>query len=205
MICVDFYAFSFVNEFLFSYVKYVQFSIDFHSLTHLFFPSGSSSYNQQNSRRSARYPDREKDRVDRLERERERIHAMGYTMHEDEFVNDKDRHYRDRDRDPRERERGMRDAGQHDDFAMFRDERRPIDRDPRNRDPRVERASRNHLGHLDLESNNRHLMNDSSYDDSVNILREKERERYMHRRDRDPADYSPHRGSGRRAVNANAM
>lgn len=166
-------------------------------------PSGSSSYQQQNNRRSARYPDREKDRVDRLERERERIHAMGYTMHEDEFVaNERDRHYRDRD--PREL-RGMRDRdmGMSDEFDMFRDARRPIDRDPRNRDPRVER--RNHLGHLELESNNRHLMNDSSYDDSVNIMREKERERYMHRRDRDPADYSPHRERGRRAVNANAM
>lgn len=124
-------------------------------------------------------------------------------MHDDEYVNDRQvqpqrDHYRDRDRD---RERSMRDSGMQDDFAMFRDERRPIDRDPRHRDPRVER----NRAHLDLESNNRHLMNDSSFDDSVNILREKEKERYIHRRDRDPADYSPHRGGNRRAVNANAM
>jgi pre-mRNA-splicing factor 38A len=166
------------------------------------FSLGTSSYHQPNNRRSARYPDREKDRLDRSERERERIHAMGYTMHDDEYVNDRQpqprEHYRERDRD---RERGMR--GGHDEFDMYRDERRPIDRDPRHRDPRVER-NRAHP-HLELESNNRHLMNDSSYDDSVNILREKEKERYIHRRDRDPADYSPHRGGNRRAVNANAM
>lgn len=166
-------------------------------------PSGlPSSHQQPTSRRSARYPERDRDRADRVDRERERIHAMGYTMQEDEFVNDRDRDRFYRDRDPRERgDRSMR--GDLDDFAMFRDERRPIDKDPRNRDPRVER--RNHLGHLELESNNRHLMNDSSYDEGVNIMREKERERYMHRRDRDPADYSPHRERGRRAVNANAM
>lgn len=148
---------------------------------------GSSSYHQQNSnRRSTRYPDREKDRLDRLERERERIHArerdmaIGYNLNEDELISD--RHF-----------------GARDEYQMHRDERRAaIDRDPRIRDPRVDRTS-----HLDVGSNSRHLVNSSNYDDNVDLIREKEKERFAHRRDRD-AEYSPHRGN-RRVLNANAM
>jgi hypothetical protein len=152
---------------------------------------GSSSYHQNSNRRSARYPDRdrerdrEKDRLDRLERERERIHARerDMPMNYDDELND--RHYGG--------------GGMRDEFAIHRDERRPIDRDPRNRDPRVERDR----GHVDLSSNSRHLVNSSNYDDSVDLIREKEKERFAHRRDRE-ADYSPHRGN-RRVLNANAM
>lgn len=152
---------------------------------------GSSSLHQNSNRRSARYPDREKDRLDRLERERERIHArerdmgMGYNVNDEELIND--RHYGG--------------GGVRDEFQMHRDERRAIDRDPRNRDPRVERGDRTHV---DVGSNSRHLVNNSSnYDDSVDLIREKEKERFASRRERD-ADYSPHRGN-RRVLNANAM
>ncbi|CRK90791.1 CLUMA_CG004482, isoform B [Clunio marinus] len=150
----------------------------------------SSSYNQQSNRRSARYPDREKDRLDRLERERERIQArerdiaMSYNLNDDEMTND------------RQYVGGMRDE-----YQMHRDERRAIDRDPRNRDPRVDRDRT----HLDVGSNSRHLVsNSSNYDDSLDLIREKEKERFTHRRDRD-AEYSPHRGNSRRVLNANAM
>lgn len=128
-----------------------------------------------------------------MERERERIHArhggerdmaMNYT--EDELIND--RHYGG-------------GGGIRDEFQMHRDERRAIDRDPRNRDPRVERGDR---AHIEVGSNSRHLVNNSSYDDSVDLIREKEKERFTHRRDRE-AEYSPHRGSNRRVLNANAM
>lgn len=151
---------------------------------------GSSSYHQNSNRRSARYPDREKDRIDRLERERERIHvrdrdlAVGYNVNDEELINE--RHY---------------GSGMRDEFQLHRDERRPIDRDPRNRDPRLERDR----PHLDVGSNSRHLVNNgSNYDDNVDLIREKEKERFAHRRaDRD-AEYSPHRGN-RRVLNANAM
>lgn len=129
--------------------------------------------------------------MDRLERERERIHArerdmgMGYNVNDEELIND--RHYGG--------------GGVRDEFQMHRDERRAIDRDPRNRDPRVERGDRTHV---DVGSNSRHLVNNSSnYDDSVDLIREKEKERFASRRERD-ADYSPHRGN-RRVLNANAM
>lgn len=149
---------------------------------------GSSAYHQNSNRRSTRYPDRdrdrEKDRLDRLERERERIHARerDMAMNYDDELNE--RHYGG-------------GGGMRDEFAIHRDERRPIDRDPRNRDPRVERT------HIELGSNSRHLVNSSNYDDSVDLIREKEKERFAHRRDRE-ADYSPHRGN-RRVLNANAM
>lgn len=150
---------------------------------------GSSSYHQNSNRRSARYPDREKDRLDRVERDRERVHARerdGALGYDDELMND--RHYGG--------------ASGRDDFQMHRDERRAaIDRDPRIRDPRVDRT------HLDVGSNSRHLVNNSSnYDDSVDLIREKEKERFAHRRERD-ADFSPHRGprDNRRVLNANAM
>lgn len=149
---------------------------------------GSSSYHQNSNRRSTRYPDRErdreKDRLDRLERDREQVHGRDRDMqlnYDDEL---NDRHYGGEMRD---------------EFAIHRDERRPIDRDPRNRDPRVERAR----GRLEIGSNSRHLVNSSNYDDSVDLIREKEKERFAHRRDRE-ADYSPHRGN-RRVLNANAM
>jgi hypothetical protein len=163
------------------------------SLSLSFFPRKKlsfvgSSYHQNNNRRSARYPDRdrEKDRLDRLERDRERVHvrerdvAIGY----DDELNDQ--HYGG--------------GGTRDEYQMHRDERRAIDRDPRNRDPRVERVRT----HVDVGSNSRHLVNNSSnYDDSVDLIREKEKERFAHRRERE-ADYSPHRGN-RRVLNANAM
>lgn len=122
-----------------------------------------------------------------MERERERVHArerdlaMGY---DDELMND--RHYGG--------------GGVRDEFQMHRDERRSaIDRDPRIRDPRVDRT---HV--VDIGSNSRHLVNNSSnYDDNVDLIREKEKERFAQRRDRD-AEYSPHRGP-RRVLNANAM
>lgn len=130
-----------------------------------------------------------------MERERERIHgrdrdiAMSYNVNDEELTND--RHY------------GVGGGGERDEFAMHRDaRRRDIDRDPRVRDPRVDRAER--AAHLDVGSNSRHLVNNSSnYDDSVDLIREKEKERFAHRRDRE-ADYSPHRGN-RRVLNANAM
>lgn len=151
---------------------------------------GSSSYHQNSNRRSARYPDRdrEKDRLDRLERDRERVHVREreMAMNYDDELND--RHYGG-------------GGGTRDEFQIHRDERRAIDRDPRNRDPRVERGDRTHI---DVGSNSRHLVNNSSnYDDSVDLIREKEKERFAHRRDRE-ADYSPHRGN-RRVLNANAM
>lgn len=155
-----------------------------------------SSYHQNSNRRSARYPDREKDRLDRLERERERIHgrdrdrdrdlAIGYNVNDEELIND--RHF----------------GSNRDEFALHRDERRTaIDRDPRNRDPRNRELDRERA-HIDVGSNSRHLVNNSSnYDDSVDLIREKEKERFSNRRDRE-ADYSPHRGN-RRVLNANAM
>lgn len=121
---------------------------------------------------------------------RERDMALGYN--DDELMND--RHYGGA---------GGGGGGIRDEFQLHRDERRAIDRDPRNRDPRVERGDRTHL---DVGGNSRHLVNNSSnYDDSVDLIREKEKERFAQRRDRD-AEYSPHRDRGnRRVLNANAM
>lgn len=124
-----------------------------------------------------------------MERERDRMHARDRDMalgYDDELMND--RHYDG--------------GGIRDEYQMHRDARRAIDRDPRNRDPRVERDRT----HLDVGSNSRHLVNNSSnYDDSVDLIREKEKERFAQRRDRD-AEYSPHRDRGnRRVLNANAM
>lgn len=160
---------------------------------------GSSAYHQNSNRRSARYPDRdrdrEKDRLDRVERDRERVHARERDMplNYDDELNDRDRHYGG-------------GGGIRDEFQLHRDERRAqIDRDPRNRDPRVDRVDRGDRTHIDVGSNSRHLVNNSSnYDDSVDLIREKDKERFAHRRDRE-ADYSPHRGSNRRVLNANAM
>lgn len=130
-----------------------------------------------------------------MERERERVHvrdrdlAVGYNVNDEELIND--RHY------------VGGGAGMRDEFQMHRDERRAIvDRDPRVRDPRVERGDRTHL---DLASNSRHLVNNgSNYDDNVDLIREKEKERFAHRRGDRDAEYSPHRGN-RRVLNANAM
>lgn len=115
--------------------------------------------------------------------------AVGYNVNDEELITD--RHFSGN--------------GARDEYQMHRDERRSaIDRDPRNRDPRVERDRTR--DHLDLGSNSRHLVNNSSnYDDNVDLIREKEKERFAHRRDRD-AEYSPHRGPpNRRVLNANAM
>jgi hypothetical protein len=156
------------------------------------FVLGSASYhpNQNNTRRSARYPEREKERNERTDRDRERIHPRDREMgfNDEDLMHD--RHYGG----------GVGGGGMRDEFAMHRDERRAIDRDPRNRDPRVDRSERNHL---ELGSNSRHLIHNNSYDDGVDLIREKDKERFAHRRERE-ADYSPHRQS-RRVLNANAM
>lgn len=168
---------------------------------HFFFIVGSSSYNpqQQQRGRSSRYPDREKDRIDRLERERERIHTrerdvMSYNLNDEEMTND--RHYgggRDRVRDD------GGGSGSEYPIEMHRDERRAIiERDMR--DPRMDARDRreHYIGA------NRHLMNNSYDSDNVDMIRDKEKERYAHRRDE--FNYSPqhHRGN-RRVLNMNAM
>lgn len=171
---------------------------------------GSSSYHPNTNRRSARYPDREKDRLDRLERERERIHArerdmIGYNLNDDELIND--RHYGSGG------ERGMgRSAmnvgasdsggGSGSEYPMHRDERRVIDRDLRDRDLRETRMDARDRREHYVGSNSRHLMNNSYDNDNVDLIREKEKERYAHRRDE--YSYSPHRGN-RRVLNMNAM
>ncbi|CAO1378128.1 unnamed protein product [Diamesa serratosioi] len=181
-------------------------------------PPGSSYNNHNNnhnnnssSRRSQRYPEREKDRIERLERERDRdrIHArerdmMGYNLNEEELINE--RHYggdyeRERDRGGGGGEsRGVEGRG----GVNMRERGIERDRgDPRDRD----------RAHLALNST-RHLVNNSSnYDDNVDLIRErdKDKDRYVqqnqsqllqpqNRRDRD--DYSPHRGNNRRVLNA---
>lgn len=116
--------------------------------------------------------------------------AVGYNVNDEELITD--RHF------------GGGTDNMRDEFALHRDQRRAmVDRDPRVRDPRVERGERTHL---DLASNSRHLVNSSSnYDDNADLIRDKEtKERFAHRRDRD-ADYSPQHRSNRRVLNANAM
>jgi hypothetical protein len=130
--------------------------------------------------------------LDRSDRDRERIHTRErdttMNFNEEELIND--RHYGGG---------AGGGGGMRDEFQMHRDERRAIDRDPRNLDPR-----RNERTHSDLPSNSRHLVNNSSYDDSVDLMREKEKERFAHRRERE-GEYSPHR-QNRRVLNAsNAM
>lgn len=116
--------------------------------------------------------------------------AVGYNVNDEELITD--RHF------------GGGADNMRDEFALHRDQRRAmVDRDPRVRDPRVERGERTHL---DLASNSRHLVNSSNnYDDNADLIRDKEKERFAHRRDRDAADYSPQHRSNRRVLNANAM
>lgn len=156
------------------------------------------SYHHQN-RRSARYPDRDKDRLDRLERERERIQArerdmMNYNLNDDDLIND--RHYGGGGG-------GGGGASSGSEYPMHRDERRVIDRDLRDRDSRESRMmdARDRREHY-VGSNSRHLMNNSYDNDNVDLIREKEKERFAHRRDE--YSYSPHRGN-RRVLNMNAM
>lgn len=179
------------------------------------FPShfivGSSSYHQQQQQqqqqprgRSSRYSDREKDRLDRLERERERIHQrerdmMGYNLNDEDLMND--RHYGGAG----VRDRGARDegGGSGNEYPMHRDDRRVMERDMRDRDPRMDaRDRREH--YVGSQSNSRHLMNNSYDSDNVDLIRDMEKERYAHRRDE--YSYSPqhHRGN-RRVLNMNAM
>ena len=165
---------------------------------------GSSSYHP--NRRSARYPDREKDRLDRLERERERIHArerdmMSYNLNDEELVND--RHYGSGGGVGGVSGVGGGGASSGSEYPMHRDERRVIDRDLRERDPREARMmdARDRREHY-VGSNSRHLMNNSYDNDNVDLIREKEKERFAHRRDE--YSYSPHRGN-RRVLNMNAM
>lgn len=187
--------------------------------------TGSSSYHQNQNRRSARYPDREKDRLERLERER--MHArdrdmIGYNLNDDELIND--RHY-GRDRDvvvagvsgvggtssgseyPMHRDRGGGGGGGG--VVGGVDDRRVLDRDlravDRERDPRDARIdARDRREHYVGSNSNssRHLMNNSYDNDNVDLIREKEKERFAHRRDE--YNYSPHRGN-RRVLNMNAM
>lgn len=153
------------------------------------------------------------------ERDRDRIHArerdmMGYNLNEEELINE--RHYggdyeRERDRggggEVRGESRGeSRGEGRGEGRGGVNMRERGIERergDPRDRD----------RAHLALNST-RHLVNNSSnYDDNVDLIRdrEKEKDRYVQqnqsqllqpqsRRDRD--DYSPHRGNNRRVLNA---
>lgn len=161
---------------------------------------GSSSYHP--NRRSARYPDREKDRLDRLERERERIHArerdvMSYNLNEDELVND--RHYAG---GGGVGSGGVGGASSGSEYPMHRDERRVIDRDIRERDQRDRMMDARDRREHYVGTNSRHLMNNSYDNDNVDLIREKEKERFAHRRDE--YSYSPHRGN-RRVLNMNAM
>lgn len=160
------------------------------------------------------------------ERDRDRIHArerdmMGYNLNEEELINE--RHYggdyeRERDRGGGgggggnggvegrggEGRGGEGRGGEGRGGVNMRE--RGVERergDPRDRD----------RAHLALNST-RHLVNNSSnYDDNVDLIRErdKEKDRYVQqnqsqllqpqsRRDRD--DYSPHRGNNRRVLNA---
>jgi len=127
---------------------------------------------------------------------------MGYNLNEEELVND--RHYagdRERERERGDRERGGASGA---DYPMHRDDdRRVLDRDPRDRDPRLDPRERERAH---LAANSRHLVNNSSYEsDNVDLIREKEKERFTHsnrRGDRD--EYSPHRGN-RRVLNMNVM
>jgi hypothetical protein len=125
---------------------------------------------------------------------------MGYNLNEDEMMND--RHYgRDRER---ERDREMGGASSGSEYPMHRDEqRRAPDRDLRERDPReVRMDARDRREHYVGTNSTRHLMNNSYDNDNVDLIREKEKERYAHRRDE--YSYSPHRGN-RRVLNMNAM
>ena len=146
------------------------------------------------------------------ERDRDRIHArerdmMGYNLNEEELINE--RHYggdyeRERDRGGGGGGVEGRSGGEGRGGVNMRE--RGIERergDPRDRD----------RAHLALNST-RHLVNNSSnYDDNVDLIRErdKDKDRYVQqnqsqllqpqsRRDRD--DYSPHRGNNRRVLNA---
>jgi hypothetical protein len=193
----------------------ISFSLSlFHPICSLL---GSSSYHpqqqQQQRGRSSRYPDREKDRLDRLDRgERDRIHMRERDMmsYDEDLMND--RHYGGGGSSGmRDRDRGMRGGGIDDgggsgsEYPMHRDERRAImERDMRDRDSRMDaRDRREHY----IGSNSRHLMNNSYDSDNVDLIRDKEKERYGHRRDE--YNYSPqHRGnrnSNRRVLNLNAM
>ena len=123
------------------------------------------------------------------------------SYNDDEMMND--RHYaRDRlERERAERDRDLGGQSSGSEYPMHRDERRVIDREMRERDPRDLRMDardrREHYG-----SNSRHLMNNSYDNDNVDLIREKEKERY--RRDEYNYSHSPHRGN-RRVLNMNAM
>jgi hypothetical protein len=151
-----------------------------------------------------------------LERERERIHLRERDMmsyNDEDLMND--RHYGGGgggggSSGMRERDRGMRGGGVDDggggsgsEYPMHREERRAImERDMRDRDPRMD--ARDRREHYIGSNSTRHLMNNSYDSDNVDLIRDKEKERYGHRRDE--YNYSPqHRGSSRRVLNMNAM
>lgn len=176
--------------------------------THIILGSSSYQQQQQNPRgRSSRYSDREKDRIDRLERERERVHhrerdVMGYDLNNEDLIND--RHFNNGGASVRER--GVRDegGGSGSEYPMQRDDRRSVvERDMRDRDPRMDaRDRREH--YVGSQSNSRHLMNNSYDSDNVDLIRDMEKERYAHRRDE--YSYSPqHQRGNRRVLNMNAM
>lgn len=114
---------------------------------------------------------------------------MNYNLNEDDLVND--RHFS---------AGGGGGASSGSEYPMHRDERRIIDRDRDTREPRMMdvRDRREHY----VGNSSRHLMNNSYDNDNVDLIREKEKERYAHRRDE--YSYSPHRGN-RRVLNMNAM
>lgn len=113
---------------------------------------------------------------------------MSYNLNDDELIND--RHYG-----------GGASSGS--EYPMHRDERRAVDRDLRDRDSRESRMmdARDRREHY-VGSNSRHLLNNSYDNDNVDLIREKDKERFTHRRDE--YSYSPHRGN-RRVLNMNAM
>jgi hypothetical protein len=121
---------------------------------------------------------------------------MSYNLNEDELVND--RHYAG----------GVGSgvvgggASSGSEYPMHRDERRVIDRDIRERDQRDRMMDARDRREHYVGTNSRHLMNNSYDNDNVDLIREKEKERFTHRRDE--YSYSPHRGN-RRVLNMNAM
>jgi hypothetical protein len=132
---------------------------------------------------------------------------MSYNLNDEEMIND--RHFSGAGAlSSRNQLAGMgrsaddSGAGSGSEFPMHRDDRRIHEREMRERDardPRERMDARDRREHY-VGSNSRHFNN--SYD-NADLIREKEKERYAHRRDE--YNYSPHRGGNRRVLNMNAM
>lgn len=136
---------------------------------------------------------------------------MGYNLNDEDLMND--RHYggeRDRggvsDRRERMRDDGMGSSTEYPPSHLHRDDRRAImEREMRERgDLRMDARDRREHYIGSNSNSSRHLMNNSYDSDNVDLIRDKEKERYGHRRDE--FSYSPqhHRGN-RRVLNMNAM